>query len=63
MNMKLAMTAASSKTARLGEIQQQMREICAPVQYDEYYKVTTERGFTKITIPKTKSTKNDAAKA
>lgn len=39
---------------RLDEIQQQVRDICQP-QYHEYYKVTTERGFTKITIPKRKS--------
>ena len=37
--------------SRLEEIQQQMRDLCQP-HYDEFYKVTTERGFTKITIPK-----------
>jgi hypothetical protein len=39
--------------AMLREIQEQMRDMCQP-HYDEYYKVTTERGFTKITIPKSK---------
>jgi hypothetical protein len=36
---------------KLGEIQQQMRDMCEP-QYDEFHKVTNERGFVKITIPK-----------
>jgi hypothetical protein len=39
--------------ATLNEIQEQMRDMCLP-HYDEFYKVTTERGFTKITIPKTR---------
>lgn len=51
------LTAATSDTAaaRLAEIQQQMFDLCAPksgAQYDEFYKVTTERGFTRITLPK-----------
>lgn len=39
--------------AMLQEIQEQMRDVCEP-HYDEFYRVTTERGFTKITIPKRK---------
>lgn len=35
----------------LQAIQEQMREMCRP-QYDEFHRVTTEHGFTKITIPK-----------
>lgn len=44
---------SAANAALLRQIQQQMRDMCNP-QYDEFYKVTTERGFTKITIPKTK---------
>lgn len=49
--------SASGETAaaRLAEIQQQLFDLCAPqsgAQYDEFYKVTTERGFTRITLPK-----------
>ncbi|HYD18391.1 MAG TPA: hypothetical protein VEF76_07925 [Patescibacteria group bacterium] len=52
--MKFA--AASAKPQAMHEeIQQQMRDVCQPRGYDEFYRVTTERGFTKITIPKTKS--------
>ena len=43
---------------RLSEIQQQMFDLCTPkagAQYDEFYKVTTERGFTRITLPKGKN--------
>ena len=40
--------------AVLEQIQEQMRDMCNP-HYNEFYKVTTERGFTKITIPKSKS--------
>lgn len=40
---------------RLSEIQQQMVEMCEPrYGYDEFHKVTSERGFVKITLPKTK---------
>ncbi len=45
-------------TERLSEIQQQMFDLCTPksgAQYDEFYKVTTERGFTRITLPKGKN--------
>lgn len=38
----------------LEELQQQMREMCRP-HYDEFHRVTTEHGFTRITIPKTKA--------
>lgn len=34
----------------LETIQEQMREMCRP-HYDEFHRVTTERGFTKITLP------------
>ena len=34
----------------LRQIQEQMRDICQP-HYHEFYKVTTEHGFTKITLP------------
>jgi hypothetical protein len=40
--------------AMLRKIQDQMRDICEP-HYDEFYRVTTERGFTKITLPKRKA--------
>ena len=40
--------------ATMQEIQEQMRDVCQP-QYDEFYRVTTERGFTKITVPKRKA--------
>lgn len=41
---------------KLAEIQDQMREMCLPrdkaaAQYDEFYKVKSEYGFIKITIP------------
>ena len=51
--MNIKQQGAEAITGRLDEIQQQMRDICRP-QYDEYYKVTTEHGFTKITLPKKK---------
>lgn len=41
----------AANAALLNQIQEQMRDMCSP-HYDEFYKVTTERGFTKITIPK-----------
>lgn len=41
--------------AVLEQLQEQMRDVCHPQHYDEFYRVTTERGFTKITIPKTKT--------
>ena len=44
---------SAANAALLHQIQEQMRDMCSP-QYDEFYKVTTERGFTKITIPKAK---------
>jgi hypothetical protein len=44
---------SAANAALLRQIQEQMRDMCNP-QYDEFYKVTTERGFTKITIPKSK---------
>lgn len=40
-----------STVATLQEIQEQMRDMCES-HYDEFYRVTTEHGFTKITIPK-----------
>lgn len=40
--------------ATLQEIQEQMRDMCH-THYDEFYRVTTERGFMKITIPKKRS--------
>ncbi len=46
--------AKPAAVATLQEIQEQMRDMCSP-QYDEFYRVTTERGFTKITIPKRKA--------
>lgn len=43
---------------KLAEIQDQMRELCLPQDrgtvtepYDEFYKVKSEYGFIKITIP------------
>lgn len=50
--------ASETTAARLAEIQQQIFDVCAPksgAQYDEFYKVTTERGFTCITLPKGKN--------
>lgn len=47
--------ANSTALQRLEQIQEQMRDMCQP-HYHEYYRVTTERGFTRITIPKTKAT-------
>jgi|GEM_PF-1246968 len=38
----------------MSQLQEQMRDVCQP-QYDEFYKVTHERGFVGITIPKNKS--------
>jgi hypothetical protein len=46
--------ANSTALQKLEQIQEQMRDMCAP-QYHEYYRVTTERGFTRITIPKAKA--------
>lgn len=54
--MKIATKQATASPAaidRLTEIQEQMQDICRP-HYHEYYKVVTERGFVKITIPKSK---------
>lgn len=56
--MKQASIRTASAAERLAEIQQQMFDLCAPqsgAQYDEFYKVTTERGFTRITLPKGKN--------
>lgn len=49
-----SITTNPATIAVLEQIQEQMRELCQP-HYDEFYRVTTERGFTKITIPKTKT--------
>lgn len=38
----------------MSQLQEQMRDVCHP-QYNEFYKVTHERGFVGITIPKNKS--------
>jgi hypothetical protein len=46
-------TMSLESLQRLAEIQEQMRELCEP-HYDEYHRVTTEHGFTKITIPQQK---------
>lgn len=43
-------SGSAANAALLKQIQEQMRDMCNP-HYDEFYKVTTERGFTKITIP------------
>lgn len=56
--MQLAHQASASAQETLSEIQQHMRDMCQPkagAQYDEFYKVTTERGFTRITVPKGKN--------
>ncbi|MDP2205475.1 MAG: hypothetical protein Q8K65_04145 [Alphaproteobacteria bacterium] len=47
-------TQSGTAATRLAEIQQQIFDLCVPksgAQYDEFYKVTTERGFTCITLP------------
>lgn len=46
-------TAAMSPAAmaRLDEIQQDMRTMCAP-HYDEFHKMQVAHGFVTITIPK-----------
>lgn len=46
-------SGSAANAAMLRQIQEQMRDMCSR-HYDEFYKVTTERGFTKITIPKGK---------
>ena len=53
MRKTTAETAASPTAQfRLAEIQQQMREICQPPHRPgEFYQVTSERGFVKITLP------------
>jgi hypothetical protein len=51
-------SAAKSADAyqTMSQLQEQMRDVCHPQQqYDEFYKVTHERGFVGITIPKNKS--------
>jgi len=56
--MKPATIQSAAAAERLAEIQQQMFDVCQPAagaQYDEFYKVTTERGFTRITLPKGKN--------
>lgn len=58
MTMQLAEVQSAGAVERLAEIQQQMFDLCAPksgAQYDEFYRVTTERGFTLITLPKGKN--------
>lgn len=50
----------AANAALLSQIQEQMRDMCNP-HYDEFYKVTTERGFTKITIPKSKQQQQSVA--
>lgn len=55
--MQLAHQASAAAQETIAEIQDYMREVCHPksgAQYDEFYKVTTERGFTRITLPKGK---------
>lgn len=55
--MQLALQTSATAQETIAEIQQYMREVCNPkagAQYDEFYKVTTERGFTRITVPKGK---------
>jgi hypothetical protein len=55
--MQLAEQTSARTRETLSEIQQHMRDMCLPqtgAQYDEFYKVTTERGFTRITVPKGK---------
>jgi hypothetical protein len=49
VNSRAGMSPAS--LTRLSEIQEDMRTMCEP-HYDEYHKVSVERGFIKITIPK-----------
>ncbi len=44
-------SGSAANAALLQQIQEQMRDMCHP-HYNEFYKVTTEHGFTKITIPK-----------
>lgn len=47
-------TAAPTSAERtMQEIQEQKADICVP-HYHEFYAVTTEHGFTKITLPKKK---------
>ncbi|MDY0008225.1 MAG: hypothetical protein RBS08_00835 [Bdellovibrionales bacterium] len=53
--MKEVTTQNAGTAERLAEIQKQVFDLCAPksgAQYDEFYKVTTERGFTRITLPR-----------
>lgn len=55
--MQFAHQASASARETLSDIQEQMRDLCHPktgAQYDEFYKVTTEHGFTRITLPKGK---------
>jgi len=47
------MKKSSAAVEKLEQIQKQMREMCSP-HYDEFHKVTTEYGFTTITIPQTR---------
>ncbi len=50
--VKTTTTAMSpSALARLDEIQQDMRTMCAP-HYDEFHKMEVANGFVKITIPR-----------
>lgn len=55
--MQFALHTSATAPEILSDIQEQMRDLCHPktgAAYDEFYKVTTERGFTRITLPKGK---------
>lgn len=55
--MQFAQQTSATAQETLADIQNHMRDMCHPktgAQYDEFYKVTTERGFTRITLPKGK---------
>lgn len=56
--MQLARLTSAAAQEILADIQDHKRDMCRPkagAQYDEFYKVTTERGFTRITLPKGKN--------
>lgn len=55
--MQFARQTGATAPETLTEIKEHMRDLCHPktgAQYDEFYKVTTEHGFTRITLPKGK---------
>lgn len=52
--MKLA-TQSPAALKKMEEIQSEMLMMCKPTHYNEFYKVTTERGFIRITVPRKKS--------